>query len=203
VLLDAGDAERVVAGADGDHQPVVVDREAPVDPDAVADDAAVRRVDLLALRLHVVEPLLRLADRLDDAAELDGPDRRARQQGSEQEVVARADEVDVIVTEVDPVDDHHGGEAAAENHQPLPVAGRPLRHRHDHVACFRSALSLLRRPAPGDTRGVAARLLRLGRSAHGTPSSIVRSRVPAPPLLPTMRSIRIENVETGAEVRNN
>src|SRR5687768_7755480 len=118
---DTRNAERVIGGADRNHEVIVRKIEFDLTSLPLTSDAAPFDVERSRFRLDVARMAPRLADRLDDAPELDSADGAARQQRREEKVVAWAHHRHVVARDVDSLEDHERGKAAPENHQPLPL----------------------------------------------------------------------------------
>ena len=126
VLADAGDAKGAALGPDTDGQQVVglLPGQVPLEA-AAAHDAAV----------HVERRRRRggtgrgaaAADRLDDGAELDRADGSTGQQRGVEEVVAPADDGDIVDPQIDPLEQAEGGEAGPEDQDTGAADEGPMR----------------------------------------------------------------------------
>ena len=115
VLGDARDPVGIADSADGDDQPIELDGKFRA---VRAGDAAAGRVD--GDGAGKMEAHARLPDGHDDAAKLHRPDRGRGQQRGEDEMVARADDGDLVEARVDVANDAEGAEAGAEDDQSGP-----------------------------------------------------------------------------------
>jgi len=122
VLLDAVDAEGGDFGADRDDDLVEGQLEGAVADRSSAEKPPRRPVDRRRPSLDESDLAQSAPGRLDDRAQLDRARRSGRQEGREQEVVARRDQRHVPALPTDRAQEREAAEAAAEDDEPRPNA---------------------------------------------------------------------------------